>query len=185
VLAAVDDAHIATAVVDRAHVLARLFGARLTAMHALSDALDAQGGRWEQVRRTVTPQQMATTAAVRHAARTWLREHLQRCGADAASSDVAVTTGDAGPSILAEAHRSGAELIVLGRWGAHALGHAGTGAVTRFVLRGARCPVVVVTDGGTAPDPHWNRRFQHALRIPPRATQLRWTNDGGEGPPAA
>lgn len=188
VLAAVDDAQIATAVLDRAHTLSALFGARLVALHALSDAIGTHGGRPTHAPGGADTPLSITAEAIRRATRGWLREQLDRVGADTATSDTAVAIGDAGPAILAEAHRSGAELIVVGRWGAHALGQAGTGAVTRFVLRGARSPVLVVTDGGAGLAPQWNRRFQHALRLPPRASRLRWTTgDGGDdgGPPAA
>jgi nucleotide-binding universal stress UspA family protein len=187
VLAAVDDAQNATAVLDGAHTLARLFGARLLAMHALSDAFGAHGARATRGSGIAGHAHTPTTEAVRNAARVWLRDRIEQTGADPATADVTVSIGDAGPAILAEAQRSGAELIVVGRWGAHALGQAGTGAVTRFVLRGARCPVLIITNGGTSIAPHWNRRFQHALRLPPRASRLRWTSGGDddEGPPAA
>ena len=185
VLAAVDDAQIGIAVLDRAHTMAHLFGARLVALHALSDATGATGERRPPEPGSPDTALSITAEAVRRAARGWLREHLESIGADSTASDIAVAIGDAGPAILAEAQRSGAELIVVGRWGAHALAQAGTGAVTRFVLRGARTPVLVVTDVAAELSPRWNRRFQHALRMPPRASHLRWPSGDDDGPPAA
>jgi nucleotide-binding universal stress UspA family protein len=129
ILAAVDDAPIGRQVVGWAARLAQYFGAELTLLHVLSDALLAHGNssRW------VTPT---------HA---WLR----RVGAiDGQPSVVrtSVAVGAVGPMILARARAARADLIVVGRDGAHATGPGGIGSATRLALRGAQVPLLVVPD---------------------------------------
>jgi nucleotide-binding universal stress UspA family protein len=129
ILAAVDDAPIGRQVVGWATRLAQYFGAELTLLHVLSDALLAHGNssRW------VPPT---------HA---WLR----RVGTiDGQPSVVrtSVALGAVGPMILARARAARADLIVVGRDGAHATGPGGIGSATRLALLGAQVPLLVVPD---------------------------------------
>jgi nucleotide-binding universal stress UspA family protein len=48
--------------------------------------------------------------------------------------------------VLARARAARADLIVVGRNGAHALGAGSIGSVTRLALRGAQVPLLVIPD---------------------------------------
>ena len=55
-----------------------------------------------------------------------------------------VAVGAPGPAILDHARTTRADLIVVGRNGAHAAGNTDIGAAARLALRGSRVPVFVV-----------------------------------------
>ena len=132
VLAAVDDALIGRQVVGWAARLAQYFGAELALLHVLSHALLAHGNssRW------VLPT---------HA---WLRSFGTMDGQPSVVR-TSVAVGAVGPMILARARAARADLIVVGRNGAHASGPGGIGSATRLALRGAQVPLLVVPDTGS------------------------------------
>ena len=67
-----------------------------------------------------------------------------------------VAVGAAGPVILERARAVRADLIVLGRNGAHATGSAEIGSAARLVLRGTQMPALIVPSTGSL-EPHRGR----------------------------
>jgi nucleotide-binding universal stress UspA family protein len=144
ILAAVDDAPIGHQVVDWAAALAHHFGAELTLLHVLSDALlahdwgsqDGSGGQPEPVR-------LGSSARWVPPVHAWLRGLGTAHGQPAVIRTI-VAVGAAAPMILARARAARSDLIVVGRNGAHAIGPGDIGSATHLALRGAQVPVLVV-----------------------------------------
>jgi nucleotide-binding universal stress UspA family protein len=145
ILAAVDDAPIGRQVVDWAAALAHHFGAELTLLHVLSDALLAHD--WfseESSYEDARPVSLGSSARWVPPAHAWLRGFGTTHGQPAVVRTI-VAVGAVGPMILARARAARADLIVVGRNGAHATGPGGDiGSATRLALRGARVPLLVV-----------------------------------------
>jgi nucleotide-binding universal stress UspA family protein len=149
ILAAVDDAEIGREVVHTSQLLATRFGADLVAMHVLSDRVRAYAMAAFPVTADVRAQHAAADVSIRDSAREWLRNELRGAGVTGPLR-VEVPVGDVGNEILAAADRLEADLIVVGSYGADATVRNGTGGVTRFIVRGTRCPVLVVGNGPVA-----------------------------------
>jgi nucleotide-binding universal stress UspA family protein len=150
IVAAVDDAPIGRQVVDWAARLAQYFGAELILLHVLSDALLAHDwGRQE--RSCEQPGFLRLGSNVRWVPPThaWLRGLGPTDGLPAVVRTI-VAVGAVGPMILARARAARADLIVVGRSGAHATDPGGDiGSATRLALCGAQVPLLVVP--GTGP----------------------------------
>ena len=67
-------------------------------------------------------------------------------------------SGTVSTTILAEAERIGAELIIIGSHGHGNVYHALFGGVGQKVIRKATCPVMLVPPQSTKPHWHWIRR---------------------------
>ena len=146
VLAAVDESPLAARVQDWARFLARHFTARATTIGVQAAAvpghvLVAAGGELETAS-VVTP----AGGEDRAGRGGWIEREF---GAtfDATPLRGEATFGEPGQEILAAADRHGSGMIVVGRRGAGRVRRALFGSVTREVLRGATCPVLVVTEG--------------------------------------
>ena len=146
VLAAVDDSPVAARVQDWTRFLARHFTARATTIAVQPAAtpghvLVAAGGDLETAS-VVTP----AGGEDRAGRGGWIEREF---GAtfDATPLRGEATFGEPGQEILAAADRHGSGLVVVGRRGAGRVRRALFGSVTREVLRGAKCPVLVVTEG--------------------------------------
>jgi nucleotide-binding universal stress UspA family protein len=146
VLAPVDGSDITTFVLSTARWLAERFGAEVTVVHVLDDAvvghvasLAAATGRGAGA----PSEQLAETMSAE--ATRWL-EALALHGPGSERVSAAVTFGDAPDAILALAETVDAELIVMGRRGAGALRAAVLGSTVSTVLQGAHCPVLVVSE---------------------------------------
>lgn len=156
ILAAVDDAPIGRQVVDWAAALAHHFGAELTLLHVLSDTLLAHDWLWEEgagaesgcARLGSSFHWVAPTHA-------WLRGLGPPDGRPPVARTI-VAVGVAGPVILERARAARADLIVLGRNGAHATGSAEIGSATRLVLRGTQMPALIAPSTGSL-EPHRGR----------------------------
>jgi nucleotide-binding universal stress UspA family protein len=142
ILAAVDDAEIGSNVVDWATGLAHYFGAEFLLLHVLSDALVGEPGP-EKAVCGVSISSLGRTFRWVDLTHTWLR-NLQCSRGWLSEGRSIVAIGTPGPVILERARTSRADLIVVGRNGAHALGSTDLGSTTRLILRGARVPVLVV-----------------------------------------
>jgi len=81
---------------------------------------------------------------VRLAAEQWLEERVAAAAIDAARTSTRVCIGIPDFEILAAAARFDAAFIVMGSRGDSGLRRALLGSVARGVLRGARCPVLVL-----------------------------------------
>jgi nucleotide-binding universal stress UspA family protein len=148
ILAAVDDAPIGRQVVDWAARLARHFGAELTLLHVLSDALLAHDwGSEERSGEQPGPVSLGSSARWVPPAHAWLRGLGTTHGGLAVVRTI-VAVGAVGPMILARARAARADLIVVGRNGAHATGPGDIGSATHLALRAAQVPLLVVPDTG-------------------------------------
>jgi nucleotide-binding universal stress UspA family protein len=152
VLAAVDDAPIGRQVVDWAARLAQYFGAELTLLHVLSDALMRhEWGSQESSCEQFGPVSLGNSDRWVSPAHAWLRGLGPTDGLPAVVRTI-VAVGAVGPMILARARAARADLSVVGRNGAHATGPRGDiGSATRLALRGAPVPLLVVPGTGPLP----------------------------------
>lgn len=145
IIAAVDDSSMAAAVLTTADALARRFGACLTLLHVLGNAVlstalsvaaatsDSEEEAADQVR-----------AELREETRRWMQQLAPSAPGSAARGAV-VAHGHAPDEILAAARRSHAELLVLGRHGAGRVLPPLLGRTVRTVLHETPCSVLVVT----------------------------------------
>lgn len=143
ILAAVDESDLATGVLVWARFLAERYAAPLQVIFVLDLARYAAvlvGGFGEVVHTA------RETAAGRTEAVSWLDERIRAAGLAPGAAEAEVVTGEPGGSIVETAERTGAELIVMGSRGTGTMGRLLLGSVSRAVLRGAPCPVLVVTD---------------------------------------
>jgi nucleotide-binding universal stress UspA family protein len=149
ILAAVDDAAVGRQVVAWAAALARHFGAELTLLHALSRSLLASQWLWREGAREQEGARESESASLGTSSRwvapthAWLRGLHDDVG-QSPGGRTAVAAGAPGPAILERARVSRADLIVVGRNGAHALSTSDMGSATRLMLRAAQVPVLVV-----------------------------------------
>jgi nucleotide-binding universal stress UspA family protein len=146
ILVALDDSEATDVLVDWAHALAERFAARVTAVHVVGSAIMthalAEPGATMAVGGGM-PDDAAAHEGVRRDADRWVRSLVAGGVAeDRVSSEVAF--GEPGQEILAAAERNGAELVVVGSHGAGRIRRMLVGSVASEVLRGARCPVLVV-----------------------------------------
>jgi nucleotide-binding universal stress UspA family protein len=153
ILAAVDDAPIGGLVVGWAARLAQYFGAELTLLHVLSDTLLAHDSDSEESF-SECPAQTSLGNSSRWVSPThaWLRSFGTIDGLPFAIR-TSVAVGAVGPSILARARVARADLLVVGRDGAHATGPGGIGSATRLALRGAQVPLLLVPDTSSLQQP--------------------------------
>ena len=146
ILAAVDDAPIGRQVVGWAATLAQYFGADLTLLHVLSGELLAHACDSDQSLDEPPAQaRLGNSSCWVSPTHAWLRS-VGTIDGQPSVVRTSVAVGAAGPSILARARAARADLIVVGRNGAHATAPAAIGSATRLALRGAQVPLLVVPD---------------------------------------
>jgi nucleotide-binding universal stress UspA family protein len=136
VVAAVDRSPISVAVVEWARELARGFEAGLTVIHVETDPAGSGSDR---------------------AIGRWLRE-LSGPGAEVS---VLPGSADPGSGVLQMLAATNADLLVVGRNGAHAMEEREIGTVTGMALRRAGIPMVVVPDAATVPRRAATRSADH------------------------
>ena len=148
ILAAVDDAAVGRKVVEWAAALAQHFDAELTLLHVLSESMLAHQWRWEE--RACESDSVSLGKSLRLVAPThaWLQRLSQDVGQSARGRTI-VAVGAPGPVILERARVSRADLIVVGRNGAHAMSTVDLGSATRLTLRAAQVPILVVPSNDT------------------------------------
>jgi nucleotide-binding universal stress UspA family protein len=138
ILAAIDFSPVSTAVVDLAASLAETFSAKLTLVHVA--APDPAFIGYEPGPQTVRDARAHELRA----------EHgdLQEIAKGLRNREIAahalMIQGPSVEKILSEATQIEADLIVVGSHGHGALHRALLGSVSEGILRGARCPVLVV-----------------------------------------
>jgi nucleotide-binding universal stress UspA family protein len=131
-------------VVHWAAVLAEYFDAELTLLHVLDKTLLAH--EWlSEARRDENwhgpSNERSRSELLTHA---WLRELYQLTVGQSLAGYTVVAAGTPGPAILDQARTSRADLIVVGRNGAHVASPTDIGSAARLAVRGARVPVFVV-----------------------------------------
>ena len=145
-LVPVDDAAITPTVLGWARFLAARYGAEAMALHVVSSA--ALGHVLSMANVTSRGAEVDQERVIREEFRgdtdRWLSAMLD-AGLERARITSEVTFGEAGQEILAAAERTQTDLIVMGSRGAGAVRRFITGSTVRVVLRGAACPVLVVT----------------------------------------
>lgn len=145
-LVGLDDASVAQGVLEWARLLADRSGAHVTAVHVLSaPLLESLLTLAAVASGTPTPTIPALESGHREDADRWARR-LVESGLDPATASSEIAFGDPAPELLSAARRIGADLILVGRHGAGGARPSLLGSVTADVLRGANCPVLVVTE---------------------------------------
>jgi nucleotide-binding universal stress UspA family protein len=143
VLVPVDKSENARGALRWAAALSRQFGARVTAMHvvtagvasgALAAATIVAGAPPIDPRPFVTTTEMSDR---------WLESAVE-AGVPRERANSEVSFGEPTREVLSAVERLGADLIVIGRRGEGNLRRVVLGSVVDGVLRGARCPVLVV-----------------------------------------
>ena len=138
VLTAIDFSRHADAVVSTAKTLAQALDAELTVLHVASPEPDFVG--YEVGPQSVRDDRAQTLELERRE----LHRIAEELRADGVSARAFLFSGATVEKILEEAEARGADWIVVGSHGRTALASAFVGSVSRGVLRGASCPVVVV-----------------------------------------
>jgi len=136
-LVPVDDVELTAAVLEWAALLMRRDGAAVTLAHVVT-----------------APSAVAAGEA-------WLAG-LARDIRDAGRVAVEVTVGAPGAAIAAAARRLSADLIVMGRRGQGRVFPGEVGSTVSEVLRGATCPVLLVTDAADAILDEWGTETERA-----------------------
>jgi universal stress protein A len=142
ILVPVDFSDASRAALDYGAMLARRFGARLTALHVASPV-----GSYDPLPRFPVPVLMPPPKLDLLEAE--LRRFVTPPGSDLPLGRVVVRTGSAADEILSFAREMIADFIVLGSKGHSRLAHWVFGSVTQRVLQGAASPVLVAP-----PSPH-------------------------------
>ena len=158
ILVATDLTRVSRAALDRADTLARGERAHLHILHVVPDpasepwVVKTYGIDWERLRAEASGRaRRALVAATRH---------LER---DPHLTTLVTSAGQPADEILSYARRHAVDLIVLGTRGRGRLAATLLGSVADKVVRGARCPVMVVrspaprrstTTSGKRRDPH-------------------------------
>ena len=138
ILVPVDFSDVTDAVLDRAARLAAAMGAKVWLIHVASPQPNFTG---YEIGPVFIREDVAEELHRQHGQLMDCRERLQRRGVEATAM---LVPGAVPEKILAEADRLEAGWIVLDSHGHGALYHLLAGSVCEGVLKGAKCPVVVV-----------------------------------------
>lgn len=141
ILVPVDESALAPRVLRAAREISRHTEARVTSLHAVHPAVF----RRMRMVSSPSPDGIPERRAVETGS-AWLGAQLRAAGFLEDEVEVRVVVGEPAPEIVAAAARIGADLIVMGSWGAGTPGHFFLGGAVRVVLANAPCPVLVVTD---------------------------------------
>jgi nucleotide-binding universal stress UspA family protein len=144
ILVPVDFSDVTTRVVETARQLAGAFGSRIVLLTVAEPEPDFVG--FEPGPITVR-QSVACDFKVEHQRLDELKKTAARDGAEVQALHI---QGPLVEKILHEANEQGASWIVMGSHGHGALYELLVGSVTHGVMKGARCPVVVVPALATA-----------------------------------
>lgn len=145
ILTAVDESRHARAALAWTHLLAQRFDASVTACHvfrpvflgaarAVSGMEAAAGLEAEQLRQT----------------REWLEGLLRHSGFRNGDAAVRIEAGDPASALVAAQRGGDFDLVIIGSRGAGGVARLLLGSVASGVLRGASCPVLVVSDRESA-----------------------------------
>lgn len=151
ILVAVDDSRMTQTVLAQARLLAESFDAKVTLLHAWSDSVYSHVASMSYATaRGEENAQREIREEITNDGTRWL-ETLARTGLSGDRVNVVVTHGNAGDQTLTIADRVDPDLIILGRRGSGLVAAALLGSTLGTVVRGARCPVLVVADPSEGP----------------------------------
>lgn len=145
IVAAVDFSELTHSVLEQAGRLARLFGAELRVIHAAPPDPDFVG--YEAGPQSERDQ----IAALLRDEHRQLQQHTDALRDTGCDARALLLQGPTVETILAEAERAKADLIIIGSHGRGAVYRAVLGSVSEGVVRKARCPVLVVPIGSLEP----------------------------------
>ena len=143
ILAAIDFSAVTDALVERAATLAKAFSAELVLVHV--SAPDPAFVGYDAGPQTVRDSR-AVEIHTEHRKLQSIAEELRERGI---SAHALLIQGPTVEKILTEAKRLESDTLVIGSHGHGALYRALLGSVSEGVLRGARCPVLVVPVAGS------------------------------------
>jgi nucleotide-binding universal stress UspA family protein len=138
IIAAVDRSRISDAVVDMTISVARNNEAEVLLVSVAPRQPDAFG---RQVVRKVVRPPIPEELRDRHQ---MLERHAARVAEADIPCDILMVRGDPGPTLIDEARRAGATLIVMGSHGRTGLFRKLMGSVSEMVIADGRIPVLVV-----------------------------------------
>lgn len=138
ILAAVDRSEISRSVLDMTIEVARGVGAAVLLINVAPRSPDALG---HQIKRKVITDPVPEELLDRRELLDTYAAELKQAGIDC---ETLLIRGDAGRTLLREAERWGADLIIMGSHGRGALYKRLMGSVSEAVLQGRRFPVLVV-----------------------------------------
>ncbi len=143
IIVATDLTPASDAAVRAALELARRFGARLTALHVAEPPYEPQHWFVPHDRETQLLREVFHHEQVEARAR--LKEQTERLGGrDGVSPELRVVAGVPADSIVDEAVRSEADLLVIGTHGRRGVQHALLGSIAERVVRTSKVPVLTV-----------------------------------------
>ncbi len=140
ILAPVDESETARHSFEWAVGLARIFGAKVIALQAVST--------WyaHQLERVASEHESAKMIQEQQrVAKEWLDHFVKEVGASDVSIETKVRAGSPDAEILHEATESKADCIVMGSRGSGGAIHPFMGSVARYVLRNATCSTLVAS----------------------------------------
>lgn len=151
VLVPVDGSTVTPAVLAWARYMADTFDAESTVLHVLSTAAYSHAASVASVTSpSAAAAEAALGAALRDEGAVWL-EQLTAAGIGRDRAHSVVAFGRPGDTIVEQAERTAADLIVIGRRGTGRVLPLLLGSTVGTVLHGAPCPVLVVTEPGEVP----------------------------------
>lgn len=145
ILVAVDESGHATAALRWGRLLAQRLGASLTAVHVFRSVYlgAARSVSGLKASLTLEPDQLRQSEA-------WLDRRLSDAGYGPDEAERRIELGEPASALVAAQRGGEFDLAVIGSRGAGGVGRMLLGSVANGLLRGASCPVLVVTDRGTS-----------------------------------
>lgn len=182
VVVAVDGRPEGSRVIAEAAEMTDCQDALLTALHVIPDdvrtyvrAMEVAGGSAFAAG--------AAEAALWSSAANYLGAELNAAGFDSLRSRVMVGVGDPGAEVISVCARARADLLVVGRSGVEGAANAMVGSTTKYVLREASCPVLVVppaASGPTLPDGRTSRKIHVGQLVKPPVSILAGAASSGD-----
>jgi nucleotide-binding universal stress UspA family protein len=140
ILIPVEEADVTSLVLRWGAELARRFDAAVALLHVITSQIP---GRVRIISASGASREFE--AKLESSARAWLEQVARDAGFDPERTSSDVVFGETRWEVLAAAQRLDVDLIVMGSRGSGTAGQILLGSVARSVLRGAHCPVLVIT----------------------------------------
>ncbi len=137
ILAAVDDSAVAAGLLEWLGRLVAITGAEATVVHVIDTSLEMT------YRAILAPRAPGRETELERKGTAWLEGRLREAGFEDEVT-ARVVLGEPGLEILVASERFQADLILMGTHGAGAATRFLAGGVARMVMRGARCPVLLL-----------------------------------------